>query len=336
MEENKQHFLENLLNDSSFKNWVFKSNRNDVAFWNNWINNNPDYIDTIYSAKDIIKGISFNKKELSPDFINNKFDLVFNQIHSNTLERSKKNKETSRPNTTLIGSGVLVAFSLIILFFGINSLNFNEDVVHKTGFGEIINLKLPDGTTVVLNGNSKLEYKADNPRNVTLNGEAYFKVMSKPSTKAKFWVTTEDLKVEVFGTHFNVNTREEKTNVLLDEGSISLLLDNGISKKMNPGEIVSYSKVNETILHEKINSDYNYALWRDGTYIFNNVSLKEVMKYIEHAYGISSQFIDDKTKEIKLTGGIPNENLKICIDAIQKSTGISIIEKDNKLLITNN
>lgn len=333
MEESKQHFLENLLNDTSFNNWVFKSNRNDIAFWNNWILDNPEYIDTIYNARDIIKGIDFEEKELSSDFINDKFDLVFEKIQSNTLERSKKNKASKSSNKKLIGFSVLLVASFFILFSIVNTLNFNTEVIHKTGFGEIINLKLPDGTTVVLNGNSQLKYEKGNSRDVFLDGEAYFKVKSKPSTKAKFWVTTNDLKVEVFGTHFNVNTRNEKTNVLLDEGSINLLLENGGSKKMNPGEIVSYSKINEILLHEKINSDFNYALWRDGTYIFNNISLNKVMKYIEDAYGISSEFIDEETKNIKLTGGIPNENLKICIDAIQKSTGITIIEKENKLLI---
>ena len=81
-----------------------------------------------------------------------------------------------------------------------------------------------------------------------------FKVKSKPSTKAKFWVTTQDLKVEVFGTHFNVNTRNKKTDVLLDEGSISLLLENGNSTKMQPGEIVTYSKESDKIVHNKVNS----------------------------------------------------------------------------------
>ena len=105
---------------------------------------------------------------------------------------------------------------------------------------------------------------------------------------------------------------------------------------MKPGEIVSYSKSEKTILHEKVNTNLKYALWRDGTYIFNNVSLQEVMQNIEHAYGFSADFTDIELKERILTGGIPNENLKICLAAIEKSTGTRIIIKDNTLLILNN
>ena len=334
MQENKQHLLENLLNDTSFNNWVFKKNRNDSAFWNNWISNNVEYIDTIYAARDIIIGIRFNKVEIDEGFVNNKLENVLNKINTNPKANKLDSFNSNKRNKILYTSSILAC--LVLIFFAFNYFSFSSEVIHKTGFGEIIELKLPDGTTVVLNGNSELQYEKENPRNVILNGEAYFKVKSKPSTKAKFWVTTQDLKVEVFGTHFNVNTRNKKTNVLLDEGAISLILDNGKLAKMKPGEIVTYSKENDAITHNKLNSTIKYTHWIDGTYIFNNVSLDEVMKYIENAYGIPSEFKNLKTKNIIITGGIPNENLKICIDAIEKASGITIKNQNNKLLIIDN
>ena len=334
MQENKQHLLENLLNDTSFKNWVYKKNRNDIAFWNNWIANNAEYIDTIYAARDIVIGIRFNKSELSEDLINDKLDNVIHKITKNT-ESTIDNGATSKKKIKLIYA-TSVLLSGIILFFAANFFTATSEVIHKTGFGEIIDLKLPDGTTVVLNGNSELKYNKDNSRDVVLNGEAYFKVKSKPSTKAKFWVTTQDLKVEVFGTHFNVNTRNKKTDVLLDEGSISLLLENGNSTKMQPGEIVTYSKESDKIVHNKVNSNIKYTHWIDGTYIFNNVTLIEVMQYIENAYGIASEFKNPNTKNIVITGGIPNENLTICIMALEKASGVTIQKQNNKLLIIEN
>jgi ferric-dicitrate binding protein FerR (iron transport regulator) len=335
MEHSKKNLLENLLNDTSFQNWAHKKNRNDIAFWNNWIQENSDHIDTIYNARDIILGINFEKDTLSNDFVENQLNQVLNKITPAITQKEKsQNFKKSYFNTkTLVFPTIIVG--LVAFYFLFNTFQSNE-VIHKAGFGEIINLKLSDGTTVVLNGNSELKYNKENPRDVTLKGEAYFKVKSKPSTNAKFWVTTNDLKVEVFGTQFNVNTRNKKTNVLLDEGSVSLLLDNGNSEKMKPGEIISYSKNNEKFIHEKVSNKIKYAHWKDGTYIFNNVSLFEVMKYIENAYGIPSEFINSNSKNILITGGIPNENLKICLDAIQKSAGIKIKKNEHKLLIINN
>ncbi|ADV51439.1 anti-FecI sigma factor, FecR [Cellulophaga algicola DSM 14237] len=333
MEESKQHLLENLLEDTSFKNWVYKRNRNDVAFWNKWIDANSDYAEIVFTARDIILGINFKNNTLESDFIEDKLKDVLSKIDTSKPEFTIPTRKSKLPKYILAGVTFFIA-TLLLLFY--NLKESNSYVVQKTGFGETINLKLSDGTTVVLNGNSELKYDEQNPRNVLLQGEAYFKVKSKPSTKAKFWVTTTDLKVEVFGTHFNVNTRDEKTKVLLDEGSIQLELKNGSKKKMNPGEIAIYSNKSDLFSHKKINSDMNYSFWREETFVFNNISLLEVMHYLENSYGVTTEFKTEKSKKIILTGGIPNGNLKICIKAIEKSAGIKINHIDNNLVITNN
>ncbi|WP_282132410.1 FecR family protein [Cellulophaga baltica] len=333
MEESKQHLLENLLEDTSFKNWVYKRNRNDVTFWNKWIDVNADYAETVFTARDIILGIDFKDNTLEPEFIENKLNDVLSKINTNNTIIDIPRKKSTASKYILAAVGFFIT-TLLIVFY-----NFQENktyVVQKTGFGETINLTLSDGTTVVLNGNSELQYEIENPRNVMLQGEAYFKVKSKLSTKAKFWVTTNDLKVEVFGTHFNVNTRDEKTKVLLDEGSIQLELKNGSRKKMKPGEIATYSNKSDLFSHKIINSKLDYSFWREETFVFNNISLLEVMHYLENSYGVTTEFKDEKSKKIMLTGGIPNGNLNICIKAIEKSAGIKIDHIDDNLLIITN
>lgn len=333
MEENKQHLLENLLEDTSFKNWVHKRNRNDVVFWNKWIDTNSEYAEIIFTARDIILGINFKNASLEPNFIEEKLKNVLAQVQTEDANLTTSVKKSKFPKYILAGFSFFAA-TLLLLFYSLQDKN--TYVVQKTGFGETINLKLSDGTTVVLNGNSELKYDEANPRNVYLRGEAYFKVKSKPSKKTKFWVTTNDLKVEVFGTHFNVNTRNEKTKVLLDEGSIQLELKDGSKKKMNPGEIASYSTKSQLYSHEIINADLNYSFWREETYVFNNITLLEVMNYLEHSYGVTTEFSDENSKNIVLTGGIPNENLNICIKVIEKSAGIKINRTANNLRIINN
>ncbi len=333
MKEDNQSPLSNLLNDSSFKNWATKSNKNDIVFWNSWIKNNPDKIETAYAAKAIILGISFNKNTLAEDTVNEKLDLVLKRIQKDgtvQIDKPKKNFGWS-----VKGLAAVAAIGLVLAVLTFNMFDATGEVVHRTGFGEMMNLKLSDGTSVVLNGNSEIRYNSETPRNVDLKGEAYFKVAPKLSTHAKFWVNTEDLRIEVYGTQFHVNAHDDKTNVALDEGSINLLLKNGVSQKMVPGELVSYSGKSDTILHEKVNKALNYALWREGTYTFNNVSLLDVMKYIEHTYGVSSEFMEKSLEAKTITGGIPNENLEICLMAIQKATGTRIVQEDNKLLIFN-
>ena len=198
--------------------------------------------------------------------------------------------KTRSLNKTLYFSAAAVVL-MLLSWTSLSIFNNHNTITHKTNFGEIIDLKLPDGTSVVLNGNSEIFYEKDNPRFINLKGEAYFKVKTIPSTNAKFWVITNDLKVEVLGTQFHVNTREQKTNVVLDEGSIHLEFNNGDVTKMIPGEMVSFSNKSNEVVHKK---------------------------------------------EIPISGGIPNQNLKICIAAIEKATGTRIINKGNILQVQEN
>lgn len=334
MTESDQSLLEILLNDSSFKNWANQSNQNDMKFWESWIGNHPDKVETIYTAKSIMKGISFNKTSLPEGKINMELDSVLDQISSK--EKKKLNPFKKSLTSGTLKYAAVAAVGILCIVLGNLVLGGSSEIIHKTGFGEIIDLKLPDGTSVVLNGNSEIKYHKGNSRDIELKGEAYFKVKSIPSTNAKFWVNTNDLKVEVYGTRFHVNTRESKTDVLLDEGSIHLVLQNGATKKMVPGEFVSFSKTNNLVTHKKVTPEIPYSLWREGTYVFNNITLQEVMKNVEHAYGVDVEFIDEELKQLPLTGGIPNQNLKICLSAIEKSTGTRIVQKDNRLILFKN
>ncbi len=333
MKEDLKPLLDNLLNDSSFRNWATKSNKNDMAFWNSWINKNPRDIETIYAVKDIILGISFKKKTIEEERVNEKLGMVLKHINGKTGAENQIVKKNIGWSVKGIAAIAVIGLAFLVLTLGV--FNTSDVMVHKTAFGETMSLTLPDGTSVVLNGNSEIRYDKDTPRDVVLKGEAYFKVKPKHTTDAKFWVNTQDLRVEVYGTQFHVNTRDEKTKVLLDEGSIKLLLNNGASKKMEPGELVSYSDGNDTVLHEKVDTTLKYALWREGTFTFNNINLKEMMKYIEHTYGLPSEFLDKSAETKILTGGIPSGNLEICLMAVQKATGTRIVQKDNTLLIFN-
>lgn len=327
-----QSLLDNLLEDTSFINWANRSNRNDIQYWNTWVFNNESKIETIEMAKSIILGIKFTETPLSDSTIDNQLHSVLEIISSKN--KSSKTTSGSKKALTFLPYGIAAAITILLTVFYVGQENYNNNMVeHKTSYGEMIDLTLPDGTTVILNGNSKISYSKENFRDVFLLGEAYFKVKAIPATNAKFWVNTKDLRISVHGTKFHVNAHNKKTDVALEEGVIQLELENGNVKKMVPGEFVSFSRIDKRIIQTNNAKEHSYSLWREGTYIFNNISLEEVMKNIEEAYGLPSEFSNNMTKEKIISGGIPNKNLKICLSAIEKSTDTKIIQKDSKLLI---
>ncbi len=327
-------FLHRLLDDPSFVNWTKNTNKNDIEYWNSWIRDNPSHINTLETAKAIILGINFEKKLPNEQKVDEALAQVLPRLTGKTSEiKNIRNRHKTRTIMSLAAAAVVL---FLMTWSGFQLYEKSTHTIHKTNFGEIIDLKLPDGTSVVLNGNSEIKYNNENPRNIFLKGEAYFKVKSIPSTHAKFWVHTNDLKVEVLGTEFLVNSRKKKTNVVLDEGSIHLEFDNGEVKKMVPGELVTFSKESKTVEHKKVSTSTPYALWRNGTYTFNEISLKEVMLNIEYTYGVKVKYENLELQNLLITGGVPNQNLKICIAAIELATNTRIIHKDNTLLIQKN
>nr|WP_321246827.1 FecR family protein [uncultured Psychroserpens sp.] len=325
--------IEEFVNDPSFINWVNKSQLTDVKFWDHWIYQNPNKKQMVLDAKDIVLGLSFNKVTLSEDKVNTEWDKFEQIINKNSQEVSYKIPFYKNRQFQSIAATLILFIAISTAYFS----NKSTTIIHKAAFGEISDIKLPDGTRVKLNSNSTLSYDDSNVREVFLEGEAYFDVEKKPTTKAKFIVKTNDLDIMVFGTSFNVNNRKSITKVFLEEGSISLTLKNGTEKKMIPGDLISYSYDDNRIIEETtlIRAELQTS-WKNGSLIFDRSTLETAMQKIEDTYGIGFVFNDDSIKETLITGAIPTQNLDICIKTIEKSAKVSIVNKDNKLYIHKN
>jgi transmembrane sensor len=319
--------INDFLDDGSFENWALQRNGTDINFWEFWIANNPDKEELVHKAKDLVLGISFDT-----DFVSEgKVALEWNKLEAKIQAKKIKPKRKVR-----FLKQFSVAVSLLLLIsVGLYFINSNTKVTHSTNYGEILNIKLQDGSDVTLNSNSSLSYYKNESRKVWLSGEAFFQVDKKVVTNAKFWVLTADLSVEVYGTSFNVNTKKKKTDVFLEEGSIWLKLKNGADKKMVPGNYISYSsKKNELLEDKNISNPVTKTSWKDGSLLFENLSLKKAMEKIEESYGFAIVFKEDKTKNILITGAVPITNIDICIKAIEKSVDVTITKKENSLIIS--
>ena len=327
MIKKKYNTINDFLEDGSFKNWAIQNNGTDINFWEFWIENNPDKAALVNKAKDLVLGVSFDKNFVGKEKV---------AIEWKKLESKIKAKQVAPKRKVRFLKQFSVAASILLLIsVGFYFVNSNSKITHKTNYGEILNIKLQDGSDVTLNSNSSLSYYKNESRKVWLSGEAFFQVDKKVVTNAKFWVLTDDLSVEVYGTSFNVNTKKKKTDVFLEEGNIWLKLKNGADKKMIPGNYISYSAEKNEILEDK--NIFNPTIktsWKDGSLLFENLSLEKAMEKIEESYGFSIVFKDDISKNTLITGAVPITNIDICIKAIEKSVDVIIIKKDNSLIIS--
>ncbi|PUZ25502.1 iron dicitrate transport regulator FecR [Chitinophaga parva] len=169
--------------------------------------------------------------------------------------------------------------------------------------GRQYHLTLPDGTEVWLNAASSIQYPVafkGQERRVKISGEIYFEVANK--SWQPFIVETDQMKLEVLGTSFNLNTYDNektiRTTLLTGAVKISPLQGSMPAVKpqvLVPGQTAVLSKpgapegvtltVTETPDPDKI------IAWKNGLFNFDGQDLYSVMRQLERWYNIEVQYV---------------------------------------------
>lgn len=232
-------------------------------------------------------------------------------------------------------TAVAACFVLVIASVLYSNRDYFLFNTFSTDFGMTKNIVLEDGTEVTLNANSKLKVpkQFSGDREVWLEGEAFFSV-TKKLDKSRFFVHTENLNVEVLGTEFNVNTRHDNTEVVLNEGSIKLTSNLAVDVKplmMQPGDLVSLSKT-DSEFHKKTVKPESHSSWQTNLLIFEDAPLTQVAQKIEDYYGVDVELASPELEKRMLTGTMPNNDLGIVLKSLGASLKIEIVRENNKII----
>lgn len=137
---------------------------------------------------------------------------------------------------------VLAVAASLLLLFGIGTMVYNQffttDVTFANATQTIKTITLPDGSTVKLSPNAELAYtESDGTRNVELKGKAFFDVKHQD---VPFAVETGELKVEVLGTSFTIDSEKPANQeVTVATGRVRVTSGND-DVVLTKGERVSY------------------------------------------------------------------------------------------------
>jgi ferric-dicitrate binding protein FerR (iron transport regulator) len=203
-------------------------------------------------------------------------------------------------------------------------------LVMQTAFGETRQEVLPDGSEVMLNANTTLDYrkwKEGTDREVWVNGEAFFHV-KKTAQKTRFIVHTGHFDVVVTGTRFNVLNRSNKNNVLLQEGSVTIQ-GKGQQVQMKPGEYVEY---NSTGIQKKEVKNAPVLAWMEHKFDFEYTPLKEVASMITEIYGVKVT-LDKAVADSTISGVMPNDNLDVFLQTLGALPEYDVERTDKEILI---
>ncbi|MGF6929090.1 transmembrane sensor [Chitinophaga sp. W2I13] len=181
-----------------------------------------------------------------------------------------------------------------------------DGVAHNTittPKGRQYHVTLPDGTEVWLNAESSIQYPVAfkaGERRVKISGEIYFEVASK--SWQPFVVETGQMKLEVLGTSFNVNTYDDektiRTTLLTGAVKITPLAGDKHTtppQVLVPGQTGVLSKPDAsegvTLTVTETPDAGNVIAWKNGLFNFDGMDLYSVMRQLERWYNIDVQYV---------------------------------------------
>ncbi len=198
--------------------------------------------------------------------------------------------------------------------------------------GERFAIVLSDGTKVYLNSNSYIRYPVSfgkESRSVTLMGRAYFDVTK---SDIPFIVNTPDMRVEVLGTSFDVesNKNAENSSVILVEGSVKVFAD-GQSKIISPDEKYSINRLDREVSVSSVDSR-TMTLWKDGILVLSELTFDSMLDNLRSWYGVEIINNSSVSKTEKFYGKFDRENIEEAMKTIAISAKVRY-RIDNGILI---
>lgn len=192
----------------------------------------------------------------------------------------------------------------------------------KTPNGGTYMVRLPDGSKVWLNAASSLKYPISflgrDERKVELSGEAYFEVAH--NSAQPFRVVSGDQTVEVLGTHFNINSYSNESQIIttLEEGSVKVSSKTA-SQLIKPGQ----RSINHSGNINLESADMETTLaWKNGNIIFKSASVEEIMRQVERWYDVKVSYEGKPSKRL-FSGGISRTSKLSVLLSVLKDSGIN-------------
>lgn len=251
-------------------------------------------------------------------------DADMDAMYTAISARKKKQAKvfTLNPWFTKAAAILIVALCAGYIFYTTLSTTQMAHNAETTGFA------LPDNSQVVLNAGSSAEYKTfnwDNNRNITLNGEAWFKV----AKGKKFNVVTSLGTVTVVGTQFNVKARNKRLDVTCFEGKVKVTANNN-TVMLTPGKSASFESGSAITIPDTEAIQPGWA-GKEITYV--NEKPENIIAEIERQYNVTIQ-LNTKMPEKPLSTTIPTGNLTTALDQLTSPYGLKHVRSGDKIILS--
>jgi transmembrane sensor len=321
--------------DDYFQRWVFRPDPETEQFWQAFMRQHPGQVPAMTEARSLLTRLG-EDADAPPA---GRKQAVWERIQAQLREEARPVRQPARtmPLWQKWAAGVAAMFLLVTAY--LYFIYAPAPGVYTTRSGEKRVIQLPDSSEVVLNEESTLRlaeaWNRGESREVWLEGEAYFEVRKKPGAgNARFIVHTSNLNVEVLGTRFNVNTRRERTQVVLSEGQVKINPLNQSADSalyLAPGEAVTVG-AQQPAARQTVKPEF-YTAWTSNELVLNKTTLREISTFIEENYQLSVRFQHDSLPDLILDGtALPTGDRDIFLKAVTTALDIQAEVRGRELI----
>lgn len=193
-------------------------------------------------------------------------------------------------------------------------------VEHRTERGQRRDLRLPDGTRVVLNVDSRIRIAANygkNSREVYVEGEALFDVTH--DEQRPFRVHAGGAIAEDLGTRFGVRNYSGDTAVvvIVAEGSVEFK-STSQSAKLDPNQLASMNSAGAVSVTRDVDAAALLG-WSEGRLLFAKATLRDAALQLGRWYNIDVRLGDSALADLRVNGSFGDEPVSQVIELIALS-----------------
>jgi transmembrane sensor len=346
--------ITDLLADESFVSYCKGTSPVEVAYWENYVRENPDRRLLVEDAREkfvqLFNALGEADMEEQVSRLKGRLDLMDMSEPAPVVQMARFEKKKGKKGVSLMIKLAAAAVLLAGVFFTINYLNTDRSKATKTflaAYGERKNIQLPDGSDVTLNAGSKIEIRESfgvTTRDVYLEGEAFFDV--KHNGKLPFIVHTVAMDVRALGTAFNVKAylNEKITETSLIRGLIEVTLkeNNNLTMLLYPNQKIKWEhpltkagndnsftinggdslNLADSLVKKLQVSDYGNikeVAWKENILEFDDDLFGDIAIQLERWYGVQIKFEDDSLRNYRFTGKYEKEDINTLLDFLKES-----------------
>jgi ferric-dicitrate binding protein FerR (iron transport regulator) len=163
----------------------------------------------------------------------------------------------------------------------------------------IRHIVLPDGSSVVLQANSQLEYPAEFTgltREVVLSGEAYFDIAHK--TEQPFIIHTGPVKTTVLGTAFDIRAYAGHLEVMVSvtKGKVRVENEQQVLAELEPNQQITYDTRASQASRQVVNASQLVTDWTKKDMVFASIPFEQIAAVLHQRYGVTVHFKNEALK----------------------------------------